>query len=95
MLMQFIPRTWLFHSPIQPAEKLFVIFSSASAARPLDAWRTLSAGLPPHPIWAGTVYSEWTEVMHCVAMIEPESRFFDWIATTESTDWGWLAVSSI
>ena len=27
MLMQFIPRTWLFHSPIQPAEKLFVIFS--------------------------------------------------------------------
>jgi len=94
MLMQSIPRTWLFHSPIQPAEKLFVIFSSASAARPLDAWRTLSAGLPPHPIWAGTVYSEWTEVMPYVAIIEPESPFLDWIATTESTDWGWLAVSS-
>ncbi len=95
MLMQSIPRTWLFHSSIQPAEKLFVIFSSASAARPLDAWRTLSAGLPPHPIWAGTVYSEWTEVMPYVAIIEPESPFLDWIATTESTDWGWLAVSSI
>ncbi|MEO8490280.1 DUF4123 domain-containing protein [Pseudomonas sp.] len=94
MPLQFIPRTWLVHHPIQSTENLFAIFSTASVAKPLDAWRTHAAGMPPQPIWAGTAYAEWNEVMPYVGIIEPDSPFLDWIAATEATDWGWLAVSS-
>lgn len=94
MLMQFMPHPWLFQHPIQSTENLIVVLSNASDAKPLNAWRSLAAGGPPQPIWAGTAYAEWTEVMPYVAIIEADSPFLDWVATTESTDWGWLAVSS-
>lgn len=84
----------LIKHSLQPDEHLFVILSNASDAKPLDAWRTLAGAMPPQPIWAGTAYAQWIEVMPYVAIIEPGSPFLDWIATTESTDWGWLAVSS-
>lgn len=91
---QLLPETWLTHCPLQTTENAFVILSNASDAKPVDVWRKMAAGMPPQPVWASTAYAEWTEVMPYVAIIEPESPFFDWIATTESTDWGWLAVSS-
>lgn len=88
------PHTWLAHHPLQPSEHLFVILGSASDAKPLDAWRTMAAGTLPQPIWAGTAYAEWDEVMPYVGIVAPDSAFLDWIATTDATDWGWLAVSS-
>lgn len=91
---QLLPKTWLTHCPLRTTENAFVILSNASDAKPVDVWRKMAAGLPPQPIWASTAYAEWTEVMPYVAIIEPDSPFLDWIATTESTDWGWLAVSS-
>ncbi len=94
MLKQLAPRTWLAHHLLESGERFFVVLSNASDAKPLDAWRSTAAGMPPQPIWAGTAYAEWSEVMPYVAIIEPDSPFLDWIATTESTDWGWLAVSS-
>ncbi|NVZ67766.1 DUF4123 domain-containing protein [Pseudomonas costantinii] len=94
MLKQLAPRTWLAHRLLESGERFFVILSHASDAKPVDAWRKMAAGMPPQPIWAGTAYAEWNEVMPYVAIIEPDSPFLDWIETTESTDWGWLAVSS-
>ncbi|MDO9346075.1 DUF4123 domain-containing protein [Pseudomonas pergaminensis] len=91
---QLLPETWLTHCPLQTTENAFVILSNASDAKPVDVWRKMAAGIPPQPIWVSTAYAEWNEVMPYVAIIEPESPFLDWIATTESTDWGWLAVSS-
>lgn len=91
---QLLPKTWLTHCPLRTTENAFVILSNASDAKPVDVWRKMAAGMPPQPIWASTAYAEWTEVMPYVAIIEPDSPFLDWIATTESTDWGWLAVSS-
>lgn len=88
------PLAWLTQYPLLPNEQLFVVLGSASDARPLDAWRTAASGMAPEPIWTGTAYAEWNEVMPYVGIIELNSPFFDWIATTESTDWGWLAVSS-
>lgn len=32
--------------------------------------------------------------MPYVGVVEPSSAFLDWIATTQASDWGWLAVSS-
>ncbi|MFC6339060.1 DUF4123 domain-containing protein [Pseudomonas sp. CCM 7891] len=88
------PRTWLTHHPLQPTEHLFVILGNASDAKPFDAWRAMAAGVLPQPIWAGTAYAAWDEVMPYVGVVEPDSGFLDWVATTEATDWGWLAVSS-
>ncbi|WP_236181149.1 MULTISPECIES: DUF4123 domain-containing protein [Pseudomonas] len=86
------PDQWLKDEPLKPSEQLFAIFSSASAAEPLKAW-PLKAQVPK-PIWAETIYAEWDAVMPYVGIVEADSEFLDWVATTESRDWGWLAVSS-
>lgn len=82
------------HQSLRAGEQLFAVVGAASAAKPMDAWRTLAAGAAVHPVWAGTAYASWDEVMPYVAIVEPGSPFLDWVAATESTDWGWLAVSS-
>ncbi|WVV48293.1 DUF4123 domain-containing protein [Pseudomonas sp. NA13] len=47
----------------------------------------------PSPIWADTPYAEWEAVMPYVGVVTAGSEFLDWIAATDSLDWGWLAVS--
>ncbi|MFW9079254.1 DUF4123 domain-containing protein [Pseudomonas sp. P2757] len=86
------PDQWLKNDPLKPSEQLFAIFSSASGANPLKAWPM--AAQMPKPIWADTIYSEWDAVMPYVGIVDTDSEFLDWVATTESRDWGWLAVSS-
>ncbi|MFJ4251302.1 DUF4123 domain-containing protein [Pseudomonas sp. NPDC089741] len=80
------PRVWLAQEPLKPTEQLFAIFSHASDANP--------PLVSPSPIWAGTIYAEWDAVMPFVGVVAADSEFLDWVATTESRDWGWLAVSS-
>ena len=80
------PSAWLAREPLKPAEQLFAIFSNASDARP--------PLVGPHPIWADTIYAEWDAVMPFVGIVAADSEFLDWVANTESRDWGWLAVSS-
>ncbi|VVO28464.1 hypothetical protein PS718_04787 [Pseudomonas fluorescens] len=81
------PRAWLAREPLKPSEQLFAIFSNASAAKP-------PMQLAPGPVWADTIYAEWDAVMPFVGIVAADSEFLDWVATTESRDWGWLAVSS-
>ena len=88
------PGVWLAQSPLLPNQKLFVVLSGASDATPLAAWQTTETGMPPQSIWADTAYAQWDEVMPYVGIVEPGSAFLDWVAATEATDWGWLAVSS-
>ena len=85
---------WLTHCPLLPNQQIFAVLGSASDAKPLDAWRALAAGITPQAIWADSAYASWEEVMPYVGIVEPNSAFLDWAATTESSDWGWLAVSS-
>lgn len=80
------PSAWLAREPLKPAEQLFAIFSNASDARPP------LVGL--HPIWADTIYAEWDAVMPFVGVVAADNAFLDWVASTESRDWGWLAVST-
>ncbi|WP_395609474.1 DUF4123 domain-containing protein [Pseudomonas sp. B22129] len=88
------PTAWLAETPLHTGEQLFAVLGNASDAKPLVAWQSSAAGALPRSLWAGTAYAEWSEVMPYVGIIEPDSPFLDWIAATESTDWGWLAVSS-
>jgi hypothetical protein len=88
------PHAWLERQPLQPSEQLFAIFSSASAAEPFKAWQRSITAQAPSPIWADTAYAEWEAVMPYVGIVAAGSEFLEWVATTESRDWGWLAVSS-
>ena len=83
------PSAWLANVPLKPSEQLFAIFSKTSDANPSTAWQGASS-----PIWADTIYAEWDAVMPFVGIVAVDSEFLDWVATTESRDWGWLAVSS-
>lgn len=87
------PHAWLERQPLQPSEQLFAIFGSVSAAEPFKAWQRSITAQAPSPIWADTAYAEWEAVMPYVGIVAAGSEFLEWVATTESRDWGWLAVS--
>ncbi|MFJ2282491.1 DUF4123 domain-containing protein [Pseudomonas sp. NPDC087803] len=80
------PSEWLAREPLKASEQLFAILSNASDARP--------PLVAPSPIWADTIYAEWDAVMPFVGIVAADSELLDWVASSESRDWGWLAVSS-
>lgn len=88
------PRAWLEDHPLQDSEQLFAIFSNASSAGTLSAWRR-SMSSAASPIWADTPYAEWEAVMPYVGLVSADSGFLDWVAASDSLDWGWLAVSCV
>lgn len=88
------PDNWLRHHPLSDGEQLFALFSSASAAKPLKAWQLSHGTQAPSPIWGDTPYAQWAEAMPYVVRVDAGSGFFDWVASTEARDWGWLFVSS-
>lgn len=88
------PEIWLKEVPLSSVEHIFAIFSNASAAEPFNIWRASKGGKAPSPIWAETQYAEWEEVMPYVGIVAADGEFLQWVATTESQDWGWLAVSA-
>ncbi|QXI06736.1 DUF4123 domain-containing protein [Pseudomonas tensinigenes] len=84
-----LPADWLAREPLKTSEQLFAVFSNANEAKPPVAWRDTAS-----PIWAETIYAEWDAVMPYVGIVATDSEFLHWVTTTESQDWGWLAVSS-
>lgn len=86
------PLAWLDGQPLQASEQLFAILGNTSSSGALSAWRRSTASSPTS-IWADTPYAEWESVMPYVGLISGDSEFLDWIAATDSLDWGWLAVS--
>ncbi|MDN3221206.1 DUF4123 domain-containing protein [Pseudomonas nunensis] len=90
----FSPHAWLEQQPLKPLEQLFAIFSNASAAEPFKAWQRSMTAQAPSPIWADTAYAEWEAVMPFVGIVAADGEFLEWVAATESRDWGWLAISS-
>jgi hypothetical protein len=89
-----IPHQWLQSQPLMADEQLFAVLSSASDGEPFKVWSGSTTAQAPSPIWADTIYSEWDAVMPFVGIVAVDSEFLDWVATTESLDWGWLAVST-
>jgi len=88
------PRDWLDRQPLKPAEQVFAVFSNACSAQAFKAWQCSTTAQAPSPVWAGTAYAEWEPVMPYVGIVPASSEFLQWVATTESSDWDWLAVSS-
>jgi hypothetical protein len=91
---KLIPQHWLQRQPLMADEQLFAVLSSASDGEPFKVWSGSTTAQAPSPIWADTIYAEWDAVMPFVGIVAVDSEFLDWVAATESVDWGWLAVSS-
>jgi hypothetical protein len=88
------PQAWLAERPLQTNERLYLIVSAASDA---DALKSLYQNEPTTqatPIWGGTPYAGWQQVMPYLVELKPNSGFLPWIAETDAQDWGWLAVST-
>jgi len=88
------PEHWLAKVPQAPHERLYLVLSDASEAKPLAALRRIGSPLAPLPIWRDTPYADWFEVMPHLLELTAQSSFLSWIADTGYQDWGWLAVSS-
>lgn len=73
------PGQWLEAAPLQAGEQLFVVMGNASDCKPLDAWRRTD-GRALSPIWAGSEYAAWEEVMPYVAVVAVDSAFLKWAA---------------
>lgn len=86
-------REWLECEPLQVDEQLYAVLSNASDCKALAAWRQAGGG-SPSPLWAGSEYADWQEVMPYATVVAIDSAFLDWVAECEGDDWGWLAVSS-
>ena len=84
---------WLESQPLQVGEQLFAVLGNGSDCKPLEAWRRTD-GRALSPIWAGSEYAAWDEVMPYVAVVAVDSAFLEWAAECVGTDWGWLAVST-
>ncbi|WP_025110220.1 DUF4123 domain-containing protein [Pseudomonas sp. H1h] len=93
-MKKLIPQHWLQRQPLMADEQLFAVLSSTSDGEPFKILSGSTTAQAPSPIWADTIYAQWDAVMPFVGIVPADSEFLDWVATTESLDWGWLAVSS-
>lgn len=87
------PREWLAAQPLEDGERLYAVFSRVSETNPLIAWFQQGPNALPHPLWQGTPYAGWQEVMPFLGELSADSAFLDWLDEVGSVDWGWLAVS--
>lgn len=86
-------RDWL-EAEWQAGQRLYVVMGNASEANPLQAYYQQESIILPLPIWSGTPYAGWQEVMPYLGELEPDSSFIDWVDEALPQDWGWLALST-
>ncbi len=72
---------------------LYLVLSGISVAKPVRHFY-MTDGLTARPLFQGTQYAGWQEVMPFLAQVTDTSEFLNWIDETESTDWGWGLVSN-
>jgi len=70
----------------------YVILNSTSDCQARDRFFE-HGGVDVHPIWEGTPYEQWHDVMPLIAQIHVTHKFLNWIFSTQD-DWGILVSSS-
>jgi|SRR5690554_2308311 len=71
---------------------IFLVLSGTSDAAPVHHFYKAD-GMTARPLFLGTQYASWQEVMPFLAQVNNTSAFLDWIDETDSIDWGWGLVS--
>ena len=77
---------------VGPDSSLYLVLSGTSAAAPVRHFYATD-GLSAVPLFQGTQYAGWQEVMPFLAQVMETSDFLGWIDETDSSDWGWGLVS--
>jgi|SRR5690554_3574763 len=73
--------------------RAYAVLSGTSEPKPVQHFFRTD-GLTTLPLFMGTPYAGWHEVMPFLAQITSASAFLDWVDTTDSEDWGWGFVSN-
>ncbi|HEY9119125.1 MAG TPA: DUF4123 domain-containing protein, partial [Marinobacter sp.] len=71
---------------------VYLVLSGTSAAKPVRHFYAKD-GLTARPLFQGTQYSGWHEVMPFLAQVTETSDFLDWTDETDTSDWGWELLS--
>ncbi|AYH01038.1 DUF4123 domain-containing protein [Pectobacterium parmentieri] len=82
---------WLSQSA--PGLRLYAVLSNVSNAQPLKYYYQLDGSHTAQGIYCNTAYKDWNEVMPYLVELSSNSPFLDWVSSTSSIDWGWLAMS--
>ncbi|MDH0620337.1 DUF4123 domain-containing protein [Pseudomonas fulva] len=89
------PQGWLQQQPLADGEYLYAVMANASNAGPMANYYRNAVPEAPIPLWGGTPYADWRELMPYLDRLPPDSPMLDWIAASDACDWGWLAVSRV
>lgn len=77
---------------VEAKGSVYVVLSGTSESKPVqNFFRT--DGLTALPLFMGTSYAGWHDVMPFLAQITTASAFIEWIEESNSTDWGWGLIS--
>lgn len=87
------PQAWLRQQPLADGEYLYAVMANASDAEPMANYYRNATPEAPIPLWGGTPYAGWRELMPYLERLPASSPMLDWVAATSARDWGWLAVS--
>ncbi|WP_260262115.1 DUF4123 domain-containing protein [Vibrio intestinalis] len=71
----------------------FVIFNKTSESNSLAEYYRLG-GEDALPIWSGTPYEDWQEVMPYIAALDRDSGFVEWAINEAEEDWGMFVASN-
>ena len=76
-----------------PESAIYLVLSGTSASKPVRHFYVMD-GLTALPLFQGTQYAGWHEVMPFLAQVTETSAFLGWIDESDSADWGWGLVSN-
>jgi len=71
----------------------FIIFNKTSDSNGLAEYYRLG-GEDALPIWSGTPYEDWQEVMPYIAVLDRDSGFVEWAINEAEEDWGMFVASN-
>ncbi|TGN38855.1 DUF4123 domain-containing protein [Marinobacter confluentis] len=71
---------------------LYLVLSGTSEAKPVRHFYGTD-GLTAVPLFQGTPYAGWHEVMPFLVQVTDTSGFLDWVDDTDAADWGWGLIS--
>lgn len=72
---------------------LYAVLNSTGASQAVQEYYIHDGTATPYGLYSGTPYADWFSVMPMIVPLSNNSPFLDWVASTEHTDWGWLARS--
>lgn len=88
-IQQWLNSSWV------PGSSLWAIVTRTNGAPGLKAWYELDGSATPAGLYRGTAYEQWHAVQPLLIKVGRYSPFLQWVEKTDSSLWGWLAISHL